>query len=120
MTDDALADVPSFQRFVLLAVAELDDRGEDSIHSYDVRAVSTERVDAVEGDIFGGVTRSEVIAALSELEAAGLLSETLDDRSPVGKGRPAYELALPAGEVLDALADDDHLGSLVERLRDAA
>jgi Cdc6-like AAA superfamily ATPase len=115
MSDTAVANATSFQRFVLLAIADLSARSDAPVHSYDVRRVCETRADSLDADLFGGVTRREVITALSALEDAGLLEEATVT-SPVGKGRPAYELAVDPVDVLDAVADDDRLGALVARI----
>lgn len=117
MSETAVESATPFQRFVLVAVADLTSRGEQAVHSYDVKRVCEEHIDAIQQELFGGVTRREVIAALSALSEAGVLEETTVS-SPVGKGRPAYELATGVDEVLDSLADDETVGPVVTRIRE--
>jgi DNA-binding transcriptional ArsR family regulator len=115
---EALESTTTLQRFVLLAVADLDARGESGARSFDVREFCESHLEELDGDPFGGgVTRQSVIRALSALEAAGLLEEIVGDQSPVGKGRPLYSLAADHEAVLDALAADDHVGPLTESVR---
>lgn len=115
---EAIDAATPFQRFVLLAVLELDHDGQTPVYSFDVRDRCAARLDDLAADRFGGVTREDVIKALSALEAEGVVSEAdRDDESPVGKGRPAYALAVDAETALDALDDDDALAPVVERLR---
>jgi hypothetical protein len=116
MPENAVEAASPFQRFVLLAVADLATRGEQPVHSYDVKRVCERYAETIDEELFGGVTRREVIAALSALEESGLLEEATVT-SPVGKGRPAYELATDPDAVLAALDGDGRLAPLVERVR---
>jgi len=116
--EEALESTTSLQRFVLLAVADLDAREGSAARSFDVREFCESHLEDLDGDPFGGgVTRQSIIRALSALEAEGLLDENVGDQSPVGKGRPRYSLAADSGAVLDALAADDHVGPLAESVR---
>lgn len=117
MTETAVESATPFQRFVLVAVADLTYQGEEAVHSYDVKRVCEEYTDAIEQELFGGVTRRKVIAALSALTEVGVLEETTVS-SPVGKGRPAYRLAGEVDEVLDTLTDDDTVGPIVARVQE--
>jgi hypothetical protein len=115
----ALESTTPLQRFVLLAVADLDGREESAARSFDVREFCEAHAGELDGDPFGGggITRQGVIRALSALEAEGLLRENVGDQSPVGKGRPVYSLADDPETILDALADDDHVGPVARSLR---
>ena len=116
---EALDSTTPLQRFVLLAVADLDAREGTGARSFDVREFCEAHLEDLDGNPFGGggVTRQGIIRALSNLEATGLLRENVGDQSPVGKGRPIYSLAEDADAVLGALADDDRFGPLVESVR---
>lgn len=116
MSEGSIDEATPFQQFVLLTVADLDSREETPAHSYDVKRTCESYGADLEGELFGGVTRQQVINALSALEEAGLLDEE-EVQSPVGKWRPAYALSVPRETVLDALADDDRLGPVVARIR---
>ncbi len=118
---ELIEEATPFQRFVLLAVVELDRAGETPVYSFDVRDRCAGRLDDLAGDRFGGVTREEVIKALSALAAADLLAEDRPDgESPVGKGRPAYSLAVDAAAALGTLAEDDALAPVVGELQEEA
>lgn len=118
---EALESTTTFQRFVLLAVADLDARGETQARSFDVREFCEAHVEELDGDPFGGggITRQAVMRALSELEVTGLLAENVGDRSPVGKGRPVYSLTGDCEDVLEALAGDANVGHLAHTVRSA-
>lgn len=107
----------AFHRFVLLAVTELEQAGDTPAPSYAVREQAAARVDDLDAEFVGGVTREKVIKALSMLEADALLEQETEDAQPTGKGRPKHRLVHDAETVLDALADDDRVGSYATRLR---
>ena len=71
------------------------------------------------GDIdrgpFGGIERREVITALGSLAEAGLLAKA-ETESPVGKGRPAYELAVDSERVPGELSGADGVGPYADSL----
>ena len=113
--DATLDSVGSFEQFVLLSVAELSAADETPAHSYDVTKTAKGRIGDVERDAFGGIERQEVITALGSLAEAELLSKA-ETEDAVGKGRPAYELAVEADEVVASLTGDDAVGSYAESL----
>ncbi|WP_324663895.1 hypothetical protein [Haloarcula sediminis] len=113
--DTTLDSVTSFEQFVLLSVAELSAAEETPAHSYDVTTTAKDRLGEGERDAFGGIERQEVISALGSLSEAGLLA-TAETEDAVGKGRPAYELAVEADEVVTALTGDDAVGSYAREL----
>lgn len=114
---EQLQPVRSFERYVLLTVAELAGEGETPAHSYDVTERAKARMDALERPPFGGIERQEVITALASLAGEGLLGKA-ETESAVGKGRPAYVLGVDADAVVSALTDDADVGPYAERLAD--
>lgn len=115
MDTKELPDTP-FERFVLLAVADLADETDGPVHSFDVR----ERCTAHTGDVTcaeGGVERAAVLQALESLVEVGVLDET-ESSSPVGKGRPGFELTGDPAAVIDALVGDDAVGAYAASLQD--
>jgi DNA-binding transcriptional ArsR family regulator len=105
-----------FERFVLLAVVELDLDDETPVHSFDIRECCGERTEHV-AFASGGVERARVMRALDALTEAGLLEEA-EVTSPVGKGRPAHELAVDPEIVIEALREDEALSEYVTSIRD--
>jgi hypothetical protein len=108
-----------FQRYVLSAVLVHERRGETPVQSFDVRDFCVEHLSTLEATSFeSGVSRESVIRALSTLEDEGLLESEVVDASPVGKGRPAYSLAVDPSALEDALADDEMFAPLLASLED--
>lgn len=113
--NQALGSVQSFEQFVLLSVIELSADGETPAHSYDVTETAKARMDELDRPPFGGIERQEVISALGNLAEAGLLAKA-ETEDAVGKGRPAYELAVDADDVVESLADDEDVGPYAQLL----
>lgn len=114
---DDLGSLEPVQRLVLLAVVEQEARGETPVRSFEVRRLCEERIGECDHAI-GGVTRKQVVGALSELAVAGALSEQRNPESPTGKGRPSYELAIPIEDVLESFEDDEYVAPLIEQVAD--
>ncbi|WP_276261209.1 hypothetical protein [Haloglomus litoreum] len=115
MNEKTLPEQP-FQRFVLLAVADLTLDGREPVHSFDVR----ERCTARTADVTcaeGGVERTAVLRALESMTGDGPLTE-VEATSPVGKGRPGYELELDPASIVDELVKDGSVGAYAASLRD--
>ena len=105
-----------FQRFVLLAAADLAMHDDAPFHSFDIR----ERCVAHTADVTcaeGGVDRATVLGALETLADSDILAES-EVTSPVGKGRPGYDLAVDPAAVVGALVDDDAVGAYAASLRE--
>lgn len=115
MTDSPAGGAEPFERFVLLAVADLTRRGETPARSDTVLSWCRDHEDSAPAP--RGVTERAVIDALESLQESEVLSRT-EVRSPVGKGRPAHALAVAPTEVFDALASDDAVGDLATATRD--
>jgi len=113
--NEALGSVQSFEQFVLLSVVELSAEGQTPAHSYDVTETAKARMDDLDRPPFGGIERQEVITALGNLSEAGLL-EKAETEDAVGKGRPAYELAVDADDAVDSLVDDEDVGPYARSL----
>ena len=105
------------ERFVLLAVARFERRGETPVRSYEVLGWCQSRTDDLSGDVIGEVTRNVVIRSLESLAGTDLV-DVEEETSPVGKGRPSYSLAAPVDEVLSVLVEDGHVGEVAAEVRD--
>jgi hypothetical protein len=117
--DPDLAETTLADRMALLGVTDLAMAGRTPAHSGEIRRTCLEHVEALEGEVVGRPSEADVMRALNRLVAEGLLEEVQSgDASPVGKGRPEYDLTGPAEPVLSALAGDDRLAVLAERLRE--
>ncbi|MFC7251248.1 hypothetical protein ACFQJ5_15590 [Halomicroarcula sp. GCM10025324] len=117
--DETVHSMQPFDQFVLLSVVELTAADATPAHSFDVAETAKDHLDDIDRDPFGGVQRQEVISALQTLADAGLLEKSKAE-SPIGKGRPGYELAVDAETVLDELTGVEGLGSYAETLRTSA
>lgn len=117
MTDAPVGGTDPFERFVLLAVADLTARGEAPARSDTVLSWCRDHEDRAPAP--RGVTERAVIDALESLQSTDLLTRAKVD-SPVGKGRPAHALAVETDAVFESLADDDALGDLAAATRDRA
>lgn len=114
---DAFDAATPFQRYVLLAVFAHEQREETPVQTYDVRDFCVDHLSALGGSPFeGGVSRESIIRALSALEESGLLDSEVVDASPVGKGRPAYTLAVDDAAIHEALLDEELFEPLVRDL----
>jgi len=110
-----LGSIRSFEQFVLLSVVELSTEEATPAQSHEVTETAKARIDDIDRDPFGGIERQEVITALGSLAGAGLLAKA-ETEDAVGKGRPAYELAVEADDVVDSLSGDDDIGSYARSL----
>ncbi|WP_254537018.1 hypothetical protein [Halomarina litorea] len=116
---EAIESTTLSERVVLLGVTELTERGQTPIHSSSVKRACVDRLGEVDGDVVGSLSESDVVRALNRLEGEGLIARvTVEDPSPVGKGRPTYELSADPDRVLETLAEDGRVARLVEGVRD--
>ena len=103
------------QRVVLLGVADLSADEETPAKANHI--IRRSKALAEMTDDVGTLTEAEVDSALNRLEAEGLVSvPEMDDTSPVGKGRPAYNLNSGLENVLTVADEDDRLGTLVDAI----
>ena len=100
------------ERIVLCSAVALCKAGTTTMHSGELRAAANERLEHAEGL---HVSEADVMRALNALAETTLVSEVeSDDTSPVGKGRPRYELSVELDTVVNALADDERVAALLD------
>ncbi len=110
MTDRAsLADRPLDQRLALVSLAELEQEGTQSAHSGDLVQACRRVGNRAERGSFARVGEADMSRALNRLEADGIVDAATDDHSPVGKGRPAYSLAVDISTVNRIARNDDEI-----------
>ncbi|WP_408959325.1 hypothetical protein [Natrinema sp. 74] len=91
---------------VLLGVADLAADGETPIQTHTVRRHCTRRLENADTAVVGTITEADVIRSLYRLEDVGLVEEHEPSSvSPIGKGRPAYSLAVSVDAVYDGVDD---------------
>lgn len=106
------------EKVTLLALADLSIRDETPAYPFEVRSAVDGCIDPLADELIGKPDEAAVSRALNALEAAEIVKATdSGERSPVGKGRPAYALSEDPESVLDGLSADDRLGSAIERVR---
>lgn len=116
---DTIASLSLSSRVVLLTVTHLSQTGETPVHTGQVIRANANHLDAVDAETLGRISEAEVSRALNRLEDKNLVEMAKqDETSPVGKGRPAYTLAVDVETVLESLADDDAVAPLVEQVDD--
>jgi predicted transcriptional regulator len=114
---DDIASRSLSEKVVVLCLADLGSAGETPAHTARVVRASREHLDAVEEETLGKLPEAAVNRALNRLEADGIVTMVdADDRSPAGKGRPEYALAVGTDAVVDALAEDDQVGTLAAQV----
>jgi hypothetical protein len=115
MSVDEFGEMSPLQRYVLLGAVALERDGQSTFQSYEVRDFCVDHLDSLREDPFeGGITREAVIRALSKLEAVGTVRTDFEDRSPVGKGRPTYQLAVDADGLIERLAAEPLFADLAD------
>ena len=119
MTEDLTVDETTLaQRVVLLGVTKLAHDDAVPAHSGEIVETCTAAIDAVGGDVDGRLSEADVSRALNQLEDGRLVTKVgVGETSPVGKGRPRYDLNVDVETVLDTCVDDERVATLVERIR---
>jgi hypothetical protein len=94
-------------QIVLLGVAEFAADGETPIQTHELRKHCRRNLADADAEVAGTITEADVIRSLYRLEDLDLVDEVeSSDRSPTGKGRPAYALAVPVDAVYEGITDD--------------
>mgnify|MGYP002762416122 CR=1 FL=1 len=104
-------------RVVLLSMADLELTDSTPAHTGEVIRKTKDCIDTVDADTLGRLSEAEVNRALNRLEVDGLVEmDQSDNTSPTGKGRPAYALDIDPDDVVSALANDEDVARLAERV----
>lgn len=105
------------ERLVLLALADAAVRDETPVASVDIRQRCIDLCESVDTEVLSTPDEPDVMRALSVLGAEPYIEEVQRNTSPVGKGRPQYDLATDPSELLDVLIEDQRLEGTVESVR---
>lgn len=119
MSADVDLDSLSFvQRITLLGIADAANQGDDPVDSREVKELCRDHLDRVDAAVVSDPAERDVMRALSALGSKPYVTERQPERSPTGKGRPMYGLAVDPDSVLDVLAGDDRLDPAVSAVRE--
>ncbi|MCL9812287.1 hypothetical protein [Natranaeroarchaeum aerophilus] len=100
-------------RLTLLALVWLDEEEETPAHAEDVSAACKRNF----GDLSADISNEEVVRRLKDLSKTAYAEQTrIDDRSPVGKGNPAYRLAVDIETALEPFETERQVAKVVESI----
>ncbi|WP_123538598.1 Cdc6/Cdc18 family protein [Halosimplex salinum] len=117
MSESVELDSASLSAHVVLAgVTELSVRGRTPAHAGEIRGACNEAMDAVSDEVLGRMTEAEVSRTLNELDAEDLVEGSRDDTSATGKGRPRYRLVADPDAICQALAADERVEPIADRI----
>ncbi|MFC4436596.1 MULTISPECIES: hypothetical protein [Natrialbaceae] len=95
------------EQVVLCAIAEVHRNDEIPVQTHEIRRTCRTRLNDAEAEVVGTITEADVMRSLYRLEAEGFVEERQpDERSPTGKGRPAYELNEQVETIYEGVADE--------------
>lgn len=94
------------EQVVLCAVAEAYRSEDLPAQTHEIRRRCRERLAEIETEVVGTITEADVMRSLYRLEAEGFVEEREPtERSPTGKGRPAYDLGIDIETVHEGVSD---------------
>lgn len=103
------------ERVVLFELAERDGDDDTPASALDLLDGCRSRVRALDGVTGGKLTEADLVRACRSLAATDLVRERpAPETSPVGKGRPAFDLAVEAATVREFVRDDDRLAGVTD------
>ncbi|MFC7113964.1 hypothetical protein ACFQH2_01800 [Natronoarchaeum sp. GCM10025703] len=101
------------ERLTLLALIWLAHQGETSAHAEDVCTACETQF----GEASSGPSEEEVVQRLKRLAGSGFVEQTrVGERSPVGKGNPAYDLSVDIETALEPFEAERQIASLLESI----
>lgn len=113
MTEPELESTDVTERVVLAELAECTRNGECPIATLELLEGCRQRVAELDDVVAGRFTEVDLLRSCQSLAATDLVREKPPaEDSPVGKGRPSYELAVDAEAVRKFCGDDDVFASL--------
>lgn len=102
------------QRIVLCCLVDLVEDDRTAVDSAAIRETARELLDGADNTPVGSVSEADVTRALNGLVERELIAEhRSEDRSPVGKGRPQYKLAIEADTLREELESDEEMSPLL-------
>lgn len=110
---DELEEMTLTERLVLLGLVRQVRHDEAPTTSAELLTVCQACLDGVDADVVGRLTEADVTRALNTLATNEFVEEAMQQRSPVGKGRPTYTLRTDVDSTLSALSADERLAPLV-------
>ncbi|MEF8777804.1 MAG: hypothetical protein V5A36_02715 [Natronomonas sp.] len=103
------------QKIVLCCLVDLAEDDRTPVDSAAIRETARNLLENADEALVGNVSEADVVRALNSLVETDLIEESQPgDSSPVGKGRPQYELGVEADALREELRDDGDMGSLLE------
>ena len=100
------------ERLVLLSLLEVES---EPAQTHDLRRTCLSLAEQAGEPVVGRVSEAEIIRSLYRLEAADVVAEYEPaETSPIGKGRPQYELTVEAEAVLEVARERPALEGIVE------
>lgn len=113
--DTTLESTSLAQRIVLCCLLDSSEVGETPVDTAELREAAEGRLEDSDVEAVGHLTEADVMRALNGLSDAGLVEERHPgDRSPVGKGRPEYVLAVDDETLREELLEDDRVSPLLK------
>lgn len=118
----AFDDASLTERFVLLALAELEERGRTPANALALLDRCREREAERSEVVCGRFSEGDLVSACRSLAGRGLVAEAdAGETSPAGKGRPEYELADDVDvSAVRELAEEDERLAWIEPGADSA
>lgn len=103
------------QRIILCSLLDFEATDDTPVNTAELREAAERRLENADTEAVGHLTEADVMRALNGLSDTDLVEERRpDDRSPAGKGRPEYALAVDVERMRKKLASDDRIASLLE------
>jgi hypothetical protein len=101
------------QRITLYCLVDMAEAGRTPADAAEIKSEAKRILEAADGQPVGSLSDADVIRSLAGLADTDLVDEQRpEDRSPVGKGRPQYDLDAEAARLRNELETDEELNNL--------